>query len=64
MSTIPTKKEVKSRGYRVDQWCEAFQTSRASAYKMMKLGRLRYVEIGGRRFIPNEAAEELLVTSE
>jgi hypothetical protein len=60
MSAKSTKQEIKPRGYRVAQWCEAFQTSRAAAYKMMADGRLPYVVIGGRRFIPNEIADELL----
>ena len=51
---------VERRGYNVAEWCEAFGRSRDTAYKLMRSGRLRYVDIGGRRFIPNEAAEELL----
>jgi hypothetical protein len=34
------------------------------AYKMMADGRLHYVVIGGRRFIPNETAEKLLSDGE
>ena len=52
--------QVKRQGYNVAEWCVAFGRSRATAYKMMAEGTLRYVEFGGRRFIPNEAAEELL----
>jgi predicted site-specific integrase-resolvase len=51
---------TRRRGYRINDWCEAFQTSRGTAYKMMNDGRLQYVEIGGRRFITNEAADALL----
>ena len=52
------------RGYRVADWCEAFQCSRATAYKMMHDGRLPFVVIGGRRFITNAAANELLTAGE
>ena len=56
--------DVPRRGYRISEWCEAFRTSRAEAYEMMSDGRLPYVVIGGRRFIPDTAAEALLETSE
>jgi predicted site-specific integrase-resolvase len=55
-----TRRPVSRRGYNVTEWCEAFGRSRATAYKLMESGKLRYVDIGGRRFIPNEAAEALL----
>jgi excisionase family DNA binding protein len=58
-STKPPRR-IAPRGYNVSEWCEAFGRSRDTAYKLMRAGRLRYVDIGGRRFIPNEAAEELL----
>jgi predicted site-specific integrase-resolvase len=65
MSKKTTEREpVTRRGYRVADWCEAFQTSRAQAYKMMNDGRLPFVVIGGRRFIPDTAAEALLETGE
>jgi hypothetical protein len=65
MSTKDTKrKSVERRGYRVNDWCDAFQSSRATAYKMMSDGRLPYVVIGGRRFITNAAADELLTAGE
>ena len=54
------REPVRRRGYRVRDWCEAFDTSPAQAYKMMSDGRLPYVVIGGRRFITNETAEKLL----
>jgi hypothetical protein len=60
MSTKDAKQPVERRGYRVNDWCRAFRTSRATAYAMMKDGRLRWVELGGRRFIPTEAAEALV----
>jgi len=65
MSTKDTKREpVERRGYRVNDWCRAFSTSRATAYNMMTDGRLPYVIIGGRRFIPDLAADSLLKTGE
>jgi hypothetical protein len=60
---MPKKTQHESaprRGYRVDDWCEAFQTSRAKAYQMMADGSLPYVMIAGRRFIPNTVADKLL----
>jgi archaeosine-15-forming tRNA-guanine transglycosylase len=59
-----TEQEVKPRGYRVAQFCEAFQTSRSKAYQMMKTGELRYVNVAGRRFITNETADEFLNSGE
>jgi len=56
--------QVERQGYRIAQWCEAFQCSRATAYKMMHDGRLPFVVIGGRRFITNAAADELLTAGE
>jgi hypothetical protein len=56
----PRKLPIGRRGWRVDEWCTAHSTSRAKAYAMMRAGELRYVILGGRRFIPTEAAEELL----
>jgi predicted site-specific integrase-resolvase len=53
-------KPVQPRGYRIEEWCQAFRTSRATAYDMMAAGKLKYVVIGGRRFIPNEEADRLL----
>jgi hypothetical protein len=51
---------VERKGYNVTEWCEAYRRSRATAYLLMKSGKLRYVELGGRRFIPIEAAEALV----
>jgi hypothetical protein len=50
---------VERKGYNVTEWCQAYRRSRATAYLLMKSGKLRYVELGGRRFIPIEAAEAL-----
>ena len=59
-ATSSTRQPVERRGYDVREWCEAFNRSADTAYKLMRSGRLRYVDLGGRRFIPNEAAEALL----
>jgi len=65
MSTnSPRREHVERRGYRVNDWCRAFSTSRATAYNMMGDGRLPYVIIGGRRFIPDTAADALIETGE
>jgi excisionase family DNA binding protein len=55
---------VERRGYRVAEFCQAFCCSRDTAYQMMKSGKLRWVDLGGRRFIPTEAAEALLKPTE
>ncbi len=62
MSTNPPtpKLPVERRGYNIDEWCAAFSRSKDTCYDLMKSGQLRYVIIGGRRFIPVEAAEALL----
>jgi hypothetical protein len=60
MSPKSTKREVEPLGLRVRPWCKATDTSPATAYKMMADGRLPYVVIGGRRFIPNSVIQRLL----
>ena len=59
MSAPREKPQPERRGYRILDWCAAYDTSPAMAYKMMNDGRLRYVVIGGRRWISNEEAERL-----
>jgi excisionase family DNA binding protein len=46
------RKPVSRLAYSVNEWCELVNISRASAYRMMADGRLRYVEIAGVRRIP------------
>jgi excisionase family DNA binding protein len=48
------------RAFRVDEYCAAYGLSRTTVYKLMKLGKLRTVKVGGRRLIPKEVAEALL----
>ena len=57
---IPKPPPVERRGYRIAEFCAAFCCSRDTAYELMKSGKLHYVDLGGRRFIPIEAAEALL----
>jgi predicted site-specific integrase-resolvase len=47
------------RAYRVNEFCEAYRMSRATAYKLMKIGKLRYFSVASERRIPVEAAEAL-----
>jgi predicted DNA-binding transcriptional regulator AlpA len=48
------------RALRVNDFCAAYGISRATAYKLMKQGKLRTVLIAGRRLVPVDAAEALL----
>lgn len=48
------------RALRVNEFCAAYGVGRATAYKLMKQGKLRTALIGGRRVIPVDAAEALL----
>jgi predicted site-specific integrase-resolvase len=48
------------RAYRVNEFCEAYRLSRATAYELMKAGKLRYFHIASERRIPVEAAEALM----
>jgi excisionase family DNA binding protein len=48
------RKPVSRLAYSIKEWCELVNISRASAYRMMADGRLRYVEIAGVRRIPAE----------
>jgi hypothetical protein len=57
---LESLRQIKRRGYNVNEWCFAYNRSRETAYKLMRAGKLKYVDLGGRRFIPTEAAEELL----
>ena len=49
------------RAYRVQDFCKIYGLSRSTVYKMMTAGTLRTVRVGGRRLIPTDAAEALLV---
>lgn len=55
-SAQPTER----RAYSVKEYCAAYSMSRSHAYKLMALGKLRTVRIGGKRLVPVEAADELM----
>ena len=48
----PTSIAVERQFYTPDEACEVLRLSRASLYKLMNLGRLRYVTVLNRRRIP------------
>jgi excisionase family DNA binding protein len=62
MATEPKKEpaEQPKRALRVNDFCESYGISRATAYKLMKRGKLRTVRLGGRRLVPVDVAEALL----
>ena len=45
--------------YTVSEWAEATRLSKATTYRMMADGRLRYVQIGRTRRIPAEEQRRL-----
>ena len=48
------------RAYRVNEFCEAFWCSRATAYDLVKKGKLGFYYIASERRIPVDAAEALM----
>jgi hypothetical protein len=48
------------RALRMNDFCRAYGISRATAYKLMRTGRLRTVLVAGRRLVPVDAAEALI----
>ena len=48
------------KAFTVREFCDAYRVSHSHAYKLMSLGKLRSVLVGGRRLIPVEAAQALL----
>jgi predicted site-specific integrase-resolvase len=56
--------EPPRRGLRMRDFCEGYGVSRATAYKLMKAGKLKSVRVAGRRIIPVDAAEALLEGAE
>jgi excisionase family DNA binding protein len=48
------------RAYTVREFCLAYRISRSHVYKLMTLGKLRTVLVGGKRLIPIEAAAQLM----
>ena len=52
--------QIERRAYTVREFCSAYRVSRSHTYKLMTLGKLRTVLVGGKRLIPVEAAAELM----
>jgi excisionase family DNA binding protein len=52
--------DVELRAYRINDFCRAYGFSRTTAYKLIAVGTLRTVLVGGRRLVPRDAAEALL----
>ncbi len=50
------------RAYRVKDFCRQYGLGKSNVYKLIKEGKLASVVVGGRRLIPRDAAEALLVT--
>jgi excisionase family DNA binding protein len=48
------------RAYQINEATAAYRLSRSTLYKLMAVGKLRSVKVGGRRLIPVEAIEALL----
>ena len=49
------------RAYGVRDFCKAFGVSRSTVYNLIADGTLRSVRVAGRRLIPADAAEALLL---
>jgi len=56
-----SSEKTQRRAYTVNEFCVAFRLSRATAFRLISTGRLRSVRIMGRRLIPADAAEALLL---
>ena len=54
-----TPQPAERRAYRVNEFCEAFRCSRATAYDLMKAGKLEFFYLASERRIPVEAVEAL-----
>jgi excisionase family DNA binding protein len=52
------------RAYRIDEFCALYGLGRTKTYDLIKAGQLRTVLVGGRRLVPRDAAEALLVAPE
>jgi excisionase family DNA binding protein len=49
------------KALRINDFCKAYGIGRSTAYDLINSGKLRSVMIGGRRVIPVEEAEKLLL---
>jgi excisionase family DNA binding protein len=57
---VPHISPGEKRAYRVNEAVAAYRLSRSTIYKLIAVGTLRTVKIGGRRLIPRDALEALL----
>ena len=56
----PTKAHpIQPLAWRVNDACQRLSISRATVYKMVKMGRLRLIKIAGRTLIPDSEIERL-----
>jgi excisionase family DNA binding protein len=60
MKTSNSNASGQRRVYQVNEATAAFRLSRSTLYKLMSVGTLRSVKVGGRRLIPVEALEALI----
>jgi excisionase family DNA binding protein len=49
------------RAYQINEAADAYRLSRSTLYKLIAAGALRSVKVGGRRLIPVEAMEALIM---
>lgn len=52
---------IKKRALTINEFCAEYNCSRASAYRMIKAGKLHATMIMGKRLIPYDSAEALLL---
>jgi Helix-turn-helix domain len=48
------------QAWTIREFCEAFRISRSGVYKMANQGRIRTIEVAGRRLIPDSERQRLL----
>ena len=63
MHSTKLRDSVHRRAYQVNEATAAYGLSRSTIYKLISVGALRTVKIGGRRLIPVEAIEALIAES-
>lgn len=51
-------------GYSIDEAAQIVPFSRATIYRLMREGKLRFTQVNGRRVIPHSALLELVGESE
>ncbi len=61
---MPHRAHPERQAFRVNEFCERFGLSRESAYRLMRLGILKFTVVAGRRLILAESAEALLRTGD